>query len=673
MIVFLILIFLSIVIAVDQPQSGGNENMLPQLPTTNSPQNQNNLNQTNQSQDNLPQNNQVQNNQPQNNQPFNMGLPQQSSADPSYVAEQIMIEGMTTAYNWVSLNTQRFSEGCKTDKDALIMEITDVLKSSQEAATACQRFELESKNCDPQVYCEKMRGGQMPLPSNINSALKEMGKDPTTMKAEDMTLDLINEVCIKQANDKLQERTKIYENAKEDLTTQLVAFRKKCEEYKQNSAANPNVKLPDFVGPTLQIQYAPGTGPNQVQQQNPNQPNPQQGQNNQNPGQNNLPREPNGPNGMVCNDSAPNCDGGPAPMCQNGKWICPQGPSVDQIITSNGNNGVQGTNDIAPAENGTGEGANDTTQESGASEETTETPTQESETSGGDSGTAQTSAGNTISNAINGFFVAFFEGTSVCGNGICEPDMGESPQSCSSDCKSNTYGNQPQNNQPQNYNQQQNPGRSPQQLCEMSDEEIFEEYLGHMKSDLTFESDRDKFRCTDDSIKTFGEINKYKLQTAMCKADAALDCDAKKQALTTCLELKDSPDKIATIVVTNVCRRIIAPEQAKNNKLYDLAAKFDQQDPALASQLSDTAETNQQDKKDLSIISYLFGDGGYAQKIKERTDSLRSIKERLVARGDTENTEIIALLDAQIKELEAETDKFSNAFDIFGRLTSMGN
>src|SRR3989344_8114989 len=73
---------------------------------------------------------------------FNFGMPAQSNADPEYVAQQKMVEGMTTAYNWVSLNTSRFSEGCKTNKDDLIKEISKVVQSSQEAATTCRRFDL---------------------------------------------------------------------------------------------------------------------------------------------------------------------------------------------------------------------------------------------------------------------------------------------------------------------------------------------------------------------------------------------------------------------------------------------------------------------------------------------------------------------------------------------------
>ncbi|MCX6804028.1 MAG: hypothetical protein NTY48_05690 [Candidatus Diapherotrites archaeon] len=611
-----------------------------------SPQQNNNQNQpynNNQQQNDTSQNGMM---QPQNN----FGMPSSSSADPEYVAQQKMVEGMTTAYNWISLNTTHFSNGCKTDKDALITEIAGVVQSSQEASNVCQRFSLEVQTCNPELFCTTMSSGQLPLPPQTISNLKKLGYNPDTMKAKDFTLDLIIKVCNEQASSDLTSRTEMVAATKKSIQDQLPKFRTSCEAYKKNSNNGPNIQLPTFNFPTQE--YAQGTGPNQQgqqQNQNPQQqrnPNPQQGQ------------QPNNPSQNFCNGSGPVCQAGEAPFCENSNWVCkqtspPQEPSQDipAIVT-----------EVTPA--------SDTTTQTTTSSATETTTTTTPETTSTNP-VVQTMVNIVMSNPVTGFFGAMFEGTqAVCGNGICEPDFGENQNNCSKDCMAN------QSNQGSNYvaqkvvsgqtNQSRGPGSSmsPQQLCTMTDNEIIAEFMGNMESNLTFETQRNAYRCNQESTNTLDQINQYSLQSAKCLANAALDCEAKRQAAATCNEMKDSPKTIATMIVNNMCLRFISNDVTKNNKLMNLAAQVKRADPALASQLSDTSEKNLADQKNLSIVSYLFGDGNYAQKLKERTDKLITARDKLAAKGSTDDKDVLDMLDAQINDLKSESDKFSNAFDL---------
>ena len=96
----------------------------------------------------------------------------------------------------------------------------------------------------------------------------------------------------------------------------------------------------------------------------------------------------------------------------------------------------------------------------------------------------------------------------------------------------------------------------------------------------------------------------------------------------------------------------------------DLANQFNQKDPALASQLGDTAEKNSGDQKNLNFLSYLIGDGNYAQKIQERTDKLKTIRDKLALEGSDKDQETISIIDSQISDLEKESSTFGNALDL---------
>jgi len=47
---------------------------------------------------------------------LNLGMPSSSFADPEYVGQQKMLKSMTTAYNWIALNSAKFASGCKDSK-----------------------------------------------------------------------------------------------------------------------------------------------------------------------------------------------------------------------------------------------------------------------------------------------------------------------------------------------------------------------------------------------------------------------------------------------------------------------------------------------------------------------------------------------------------------------------
>jgi len=89
----------------------------------------------------------------------------------------------------------------------------------------------------------------------------------------------------------------------------------------------------------------------------------------------------------------------------------------------------------------------------------------------------------------------------------------------------------------------------------MTDEEIVDSYTQNMGSGPS-EAEID-YQCKVQSSNTLNEMSRYKLEIAMCRADAALDCQAKQQAADSCSQMKESPDKVAELLVNNVCRRFV--------------------------------------------------------------------------------------------------------------------
>jgi hypothetical protein len=815
-------------------------------------------------------------NQSQQIQGFDFGLPNLSSADPEYVAKQKMVEGMTNAYTWVSMNSARFSDGCKNDKASLVRELSNIIQQAQEASTACKRFELEASNCDPELFCNGVSKGKLPIPPEAKSALKKLGYNPDTLKIEDITPELISKVCLEQTGSDLSKRKQMVDAAKKQVLSQLANLRKNCESMQNNMV--PDIHLPDFKpfqnGPNLSNQqgqnpqavcpgaspncggsskpycengrwvctsstnlgtysngqpmgpYCPAPAPNcnggdspscnpggwscpqgmaTQQQDNYQQSRQQQGcvdsgvvcgtgmqpvcvngrkeciqSQSQQAQQNFCPGRPyscgNGvmaycqdgrwtcppmqsqPQG-TCQGTAPPCNNS-SPVCQNGSWVCqsfqqPQQPSVCQGNPYDCGNGVtsfcqdgrwtcpstqnQPTPQNNPQQNSTVQNTSPPSSGgsvSSSSDSSTPVPgpgaayppssgsgSSTPSSSGSSSSSAPASSGggsapapgpgaaypptassapapaqgsgvqamvdNVVQSFITGLFTESAGSTATSAVSESNPQPSPNPQMYSSSASTqfNPQGNNqqgqnyaPQNYNPQGYNSQNknyNPqgpnnqqnnygsaiGPSPETLCKMTDEEVLEIYVGSMEGSISNDEQMNQYRCKQEAIKIIDEMGRYKLEIARCKADAALDCEAKTQALSTCNQLKNEPEKIASMIADNMCRRFVAPDETKSSKLLNVAEKFTEVDPALANQLGDTAEQTISDKKKLDIASYLLGNGDYGAKLKERAAKLKEIRDRLQSKnaGDSET---IAALDEQVKDLEDEGNKFSNTFDI---------
>ncbi|MDO8648102.1 MAG: hypothetical protein Q7R70_06880 [Candidatus Diapherotrites archaeon] len=650
------------------------------------------------------------------------GIPQQSFASPEYVAQERMLESMTTAYNWITLNSSRFAQGCKTDKPALITEITTVLSKAQETSTVCKTFETEAKSCNPKTFCAKFKQGNLPLPQNAITILKKLGYDPTSLKIEDITTDLITKVCIEQRSANTAEKNSMIESVKQKIQDQLPEFKKKCELLKQTKSNMPNVMLPNIeIRPQAQQNY-------QNQQFNRTQSQTQGGAckephpdcyplpapkcNNgnwvcegapQKEMQQQNQQQTDSSGNIVCQSQAPECSpGGPAPMCQNGNWTCPQQEPAPQPIEQ-----PQPVTEPQPAPV---EQPQTTTEPVPA-----ETPATTTETASPATGAVTMAA--------------------VCGNNLCEPDLGENNSNCQQDCMPNSgnynydpqqkpynqqqpeqqidgqspqqynpqqpqgqqmpYGQQQQpygNQQPnQQYNQQptqqeqqmpygQGQGTQqpqvnnfvmpgPEQLCQMSDEEIIDIYTKQM-SGGTPSTDEIQLQCGQEAQRELNNMGRFKLEIAKCEAESALDCEAKKQALSSCSEMKSSPEKVAGMIVDSMCRKFgVNSSNAATNGLYAVADKWANSDPALANQLGDTADKVTQEKKKLDVISYVFGNGDYANKLSSRAAELRTVRQKLASSG-VNDQETLRTLDSQAEQLETESSQFKNLID-FGRIGQM--
>ncbi len=205
-------------------------------------------------------------------------------------------------------------------------------------------------------------------------------------------------------------------------------------------------------------------------------------------------------------------------------------------------------------------------------------------------------------------------------------------------------------------------GINPEALCEMSDDEIVDSFVQtppfDMMQNLTG-------RCKEMASRITGEISGIKVRFAKCKAEAAVMCAAKSDAANNCQSSIENPEKLSTDLVSQMFRQfgVIKAEKVATEKFQNVVSKFFDSDPALANQLGDTVEKAADEKKKLDTLSYLFGNGDYAKKIKERSEKLKAIKEKLANSG-VNDTEILSALDEQAKELEDESSKFSNFFNV---------
>lgn len=658
-----------------------------------------------------------------NNFQFNSGVPDTSFASSEYMAQQKMIDGMTTAYNWISLNSAKFVEGCKGDRSALYSELSGIMAQAQDASTICARFGQEAKSCNPELLCEQMMSGKF-LPPQMEAALKKAGYDPENLGAGGITQEMIVKACIVQGQPQIDARTQMIENAKQGVLQQIPGVRANCEAWKKNQQGQgPNITLPQIniqpqmvmqnmqqqrtmqqradIGEKAYYKCTPETTPKCQPNEHPecrenawNCVAPQQSTGEGNGGM------------MQCPPQGPDCGPNAPPYCENGTWRCPQAQQQEQATQQ-----TETSTTTTATETTTS-----TTQE--------ETGTTTTETGGGtDSGSAQTAAEGGITASTTGLMVAG-SGTGVCGNGLCEPDLGESYENCGNDCMKGTQiaetqkdgtwssvpsqavagiaqqgggtmvatsssggggGNiMPAGQQVQGGGQYGQPmgggqyvrqsyvqGPSPEMLCGMTDDEIVSAYVT-MPMNAGNDVKMLEYNCQQESWRILGEMNNYKLGKAKCSADAALDCEAKNQAVKNCNEFRSDPSALAKEIVDNGCRRfgVTATGADTEGKLYDVAKRWINSDPALGNQLMDTADKKLQEQKSLGIGDYLIGNGDYSNKLSETAKSLRAIREKMVSGGVTD-TDTLTKLDEEAKALETEAGQFNNLAGIIGRLGLM--
>lgn len=557
-------------------------------------------------------------NQPQNE--FNM--PKSLLADPEFVGRQRMIENLTDVYNWIALNSTKFSTGCKEDRAMLTQDLISVIKNSQETSDVCSTFKEDVSTCDPEKICEKARGGQIPLSPDARIILKKLGYDKN-FSIDNITQDLLFEVCKKQNSGELDLQTKRLETVTAKIKEQLPEFKKKCDEFTKwkSSGEGMEVKLPNFG------QFI------------------------------------NGPNNNMqgCKEPRPDCGVNGAPFCENNYWKCPTGNRVmkqDRERDDSQEEQVQEQLDVVQEQQEQSSETEEIAQpEQEEQQESSTSEDQETTTDESPDEQESVQASEKTSISIIGLYSLPNDETkrTICGDGICDKEFGE--YNCHDDCGPDSgSGTQGPNNQPQNPGQ----GMRPEILCGLSDDELIEVYTEQMRFGPNKE-DID-LRCKDDAKRMYSEISKSKLELAKCKANVALDCDARQQSLTDCTEMKENPDKIADAIIKKMCRRYDVPKNT-DLKLYDVANKWQDLDEAFADQMGETADQTMEDRNTLGVASYFFGNGDYAKKLKERAEKLREIQNRLKEQG-VDDTETIDALEQQANDFESEANKFGSFFDI---------
>ena len=204
----------------------------------------------------------------------------------------------------------------------------------------------------------------------------------------------------------------------------------------------------------------------------------------------------------------------------------------------------------------------------------------------------------------------------------------------------------------------------------MTDEELLDNFVPQ-----GFDAERPlqeaAVMCKEEAAKVVGEIGRAKLDMARCRAEDAVNCAAKKDAADKCQSSVQNPEAVAEKLVAGMCRKfgVTTAEKVATEKFQAVVSKFYNVDPALANQLGDTVEMTASDQKKLGIGSIIFGDAEYGKKIKERADKLKTIKDKLTASG-TADQEALGALEEQAKQLQEESDKYNNFFNLarLGRL-----
>lgn len=200
-------------------------------------------------------------------------------------------------------------------------------------------------------------------------------------------------------------------------------------------------------------------------------------------------------------------------------------------------------------------------------------------------------------------------------------------------------------------------------MCELSDEELVENFTSQFDSGGPTEEQMRQM-CRGESSKILGELNRMKLEKSRCQAEVALSCAGKQEAAKNCNSLKNNPQELAQRLVSNVCRRFAPPPTISlNSKLYEVANKWYDKDPALANQLGTIGDETGKDKKERVITDYLFGNGDYGAKQLARSADLRKVRDRIASSG-VNDSETLALLDTQIKDLDDEGKKFTEFFNL---------
>lgn len=210
-------------------------------------------------------------------------------------------------------------------------------------------------------------------------------------------------------------------------------------------------------------------------------------------------------------------------------------------------------------------------------------------------------------------------------------------------------------------------GPSPEEMCDMSDDELINSFLGNMDKYAPQEKEID-IMCAREASNAVKELNGLKLGIAKCKANAAIDCAAKQESVKSCNEIQQSPESVSKVLVDTMCRRFGVSSTSGETKggLYDVASKVYNEDPALANQLGDTADKTVEDRSKLDFFNYVLGDSEYGGNLQERADKLRGVRDRLAAEGNAD-PQAISQIDAEISKLETEGNQFSNILDI-GRI-----
>ncbi len=657
------------------------------------------------------------------------GIFDMSIADPEYVGQEKIIENMTAAYNWISLNSARFADGCKNDKDSLVLEMSTVISQSQEASDVCDMLSEELVLCDPELFCSRFSGGQIPLPPNTKKAMKKLGYDPETITVEEITKEIVIEICMAEQSPEIEERKAMMEEMKASIREQIPEFRQKCEEMYQwkDQDKGIDIRLPDFGGyggprGGCNEEDKPDCGPNgwpecygdywdckmgsapQDYCREDDKPRCPDGEvlecrgnmwncmrydnvNNQNIVVDNT----NGDGARECQGEPPRCANDAKPYCEYGGWMCPE--ETDDTLRECPGQAPRCANDAgAYCENGNWmcpeqpyeEPRDDPYQEPPIEEPYEEPKDEPYEEPPAEEPAPEVTTAPIFINTMTGFITAitniFLEDKVICGDNIC--GEGEEDGICPRDCpvqdnknnynnyndqgyndpNQNNYNEPYQNNTQQNQNNQMM-GPSPEMLCEMTDDEIVETYTKDMMRGMPQEEEME-LKCRMESSRILSEMNKYKFEIARCKADVALDCEAKNQAVTNCYEMQENPEEIAGKMVNNMCRRFGVSEAGnRERELFEIANKWYDEDPAFANQLGDTAENTSEDRKELDLFSYMLGNGDYARKLKERSQKLDEARQRLIEKG-VDDPETLSILDQQATELENEANRFGNIFDI---------